>query len=110
MKQQVLKRARNRVEACLHEQSAGAGLDVLSVDVKVDGDGDEFLWVYLKYDDGNGAGGLPDTDARIRLTDRLHSERRGRRGRRLPRLLVRRRVGRRVGAGVASWIRITSCR
>ncbi len=74
MKQQVLKRARNRVEACLHEQSAGAGLDVLSVDVKVDGDGDEFLWVYLKYDDGNGAGGLPDTDARLRLTDRLHSE------------------------------------
>ena len=74
MKQQVLKRAWNRVEACLHEQSAGAGLDVLSVDVKVDGDGDEFLWVYLKYEDGNGAGGLPDTDARIRLTDRLHSE------------------------------------
>ena len=74
MEQQVLKRARSRIEACLHEQGTGAGLDVLSVDVKVDGDGDEFLWVYLKYDDGNGAGGPPDTDTRIRLTDRLHSE------------------------------------
>ena len=74
MERQVLKRARNRIEACLHEQGAGAGLDVLSVDVKVDGDGDEFLWVYLKYDDGNGAGGPPDTDARILLMDRLHSE------------------------------------
>ena len=74
VKQQVLKRARDRIEACLRKQSSGAGLNVLSVDVKVDGDGDEFLWVYLKYDDSDGAGGLPDTHARIRLMDHLHSE------------------------------------
>ena len=77
MKQQVLERARASVEACLREQYADAALDVLSVDSEVDGDGDEFLWISLKYDDGDGGKGLPDSSTRIDLKDRLRTELRG---------------------------------
>ena len=53
MKQQVVDRARGVVEAVLGKPYAGAALDVMAVNPEVDGHGDEFLWIYLKYDDGN---------------------------------------------------------
>ena len=74
MKQKILKRARNTVEAFLHNQCADTPLDVLSVNPDVDGYGDEFLWVDLKYDDGEDAKALPDSLARIQLADRLRTE------------------------------------
>ena len=74
MKQQVLERAWTRVEAYLRTQCADAALDVLSVDSEVDGDGDEFLWISLKYDDGDGGKGIPGSSARIELKDRLRTE------------------------------------
>ena len=77
MKQQILERAHGTVRAFLTEQYADAALEVLSVDPEVDGDGDEFLWICLKYDDGNDGKGVPDSLARIRLKDRLRSELQG---------------------------------
>ena len=73
MKQQILERARSTVEAFVRNQCAGTTLDVLSVAPEVDGDGDEFLWISLIYDDGD-ARGLPDSLARIRLKARLRTE------------------------------------
>lgn len=77
MKQQVLERARASVEAYLRKQYADAALDVLSVDSEVDGDGEEFLWISLKYDDGDGGKGLPDSLTRIEMKDRLRTELQG---------------------------------
>ena len=74
MKQQVLEQAWARVEDYLRTQYADAALDVLSVDSEVDGDGDEFLWISLKYDDGVGGKGIPDSSTRIELKDRLRTE------------------------------------
>ena len=74
MKQQVLDRAWTRVATYLRTQYADAALDVLSVDSEVDGDGDEFLWISLKYDDGDDGKGVPDSSARIDLKDRLRTE------------------------------------
>ena len=74
MKQRVLEQARSTVDGFLHRQCAGTTLGVLSVDPEVDGYGDEFLLVHLTYDDSNGAKGLPDSLARIRLVGRLRTE------------------------------------
>ena len=74
MKQRVLEQARSTVEGFLHRQCADTTLGVLSVDPEVDGYGDELLLVHLTYDDSNGAEGLPDSLARIRLVGRLRSE------------------------------------
>lgn len=74
MKPQVLERARASVEAYLRKQYADAALDVLSVDSEVDGDGDEFLWISLKYDDSAGGKGVPDSSTRIEMKDRLRTE------------------------------------
>ena len=74
MKAQVLERARSTIEAYLREQCADAALEVLSMDPEVDGNGDEFLWICLKYDDASGANGLLDSAARIRMMDRLQTE------------------------------------
>ena len=40
----------------------------------MDGYGDEFIWIYLKYDDGKDGKGIPDSLARIRLKARLRVE------------------------------------
>ena len=77
MKQQILERARGTVETFLREQYADAALEVLSVNPEVDGYGDEFLWIYLKYDDGKHGKGVPDSSARLRLKGRLRSELQG---------------------------------
>ena len=77
MKQQILERARGTVEAFLRNQCADTTLAILSVAPEVDGDGDEFLWIALIYDDGDGAQGLPDSLARIRLKARLRTELQG---------------------------------
>ena len=77
MKQQILDRARGTVETFLREQYADAALKVLSVNPEVDGYGDEFLWIYLKYDDGKHGKGVPDSSARLRLKGRLRSELQG---------------------------------
>ena len=77
MKQQILERARGTVEAFLRKQYADAALEVLSVNPEVDGYGDEFLWICLKYDDGKHGKGVPDSLARLRLKDRLRSELQG---------------------------------
>ena len=74
MKQQILDRARSTVEAFLRAQYADTTLAVLAVDPEVDGDGDEFLWISLKFDDGIAAPRLPDSLALIRLKARLRSE------------------------------------
>ena len=73
MKQQVVERARGVVEAILSKPCEGASLDVMSVYPEVDGYGDEFLWIYLKYDDGD-PDGLPDPSARLDLIDRMRTE------------------------------------
>ena len=77
MKQQILERARGTVETFLREQYADAALEVLSVSPEVDGYGAEFLWIYLKYDDGKHGKGVPDSSARLRLKGRLRSELQG---------------------------------
>ena len=77
MKQQILERARSTVEGFLHQQCADTTLSVLSVRPEVDGDGDEFLFIRFTYDDSNGAKGLPDSLARIRLKDRLRTQLQG---------------------------------
>ena len=77
MKQQILERARGTVETFLRKQYADAALEVLSVNPEVDGYGDEFLWIYLKYDDGKHGKGVPDSLARLRLKGRLRSELQG---------------------------------
>ena len=74
MKQQILERARSTVEGFLHRQCAGTPLSVLSVDTEVDGDGDEFLWISLTYNDDGDVAGTLDASARIRLKDRLRTE------------------------------------
>ena len=74
MKQLTLERAQRTVEAFLHEQYADAELDVMSVSAEVDGYGDEFIWIYLKYDDGKDGKGIPDSLSRIRLKTRLRTE------------------------------------
>ena len=74
MKQQTLERARHVVEAFLHEHYADAELEVMSVNAEVDGYGDEFIWIYLKYDDGKNGKGVPESLARIRLKSRLRTE------------------------------------
>lgn len=74
MKQQVVERARSTVEAFLRKQYPDGALDVLSVAPEVDGHGDEFLWIHLRYDDGNGAKGIPESLARIRLRVSLRTE------------------------------------
>lgn len=74
MKQQILERARSTVEAFLRAQYADTTLAVLAVDPEVDGDGDECLWISLKYDDGTVAPRLPDSLALIRLRTRLRTE------------------------------------
>ena len=73
MKQQVAERARGVVETVLGEPCGGAALDVMAVNPEVDGHGDEFLWIYVRYDDGSPKG-LPDPSARLGLTDRLRTE------------------------------------
>ena len=70
MKQRILDRARSTVEAFLRAQYADTTLAVLAVDR----DGDEFLWISLKYDDGRPAPHLPDSLALIRLRARLRAE------------------------------------
>ena len=74
MKQRILEQARNTVESFLHQQCADTPLSVLSMDPEVDGDGDEFLWISLTYDDGGDATSLLDASARIQLKDRLRTE------------------------------------
>ena len=74
MKQQILDRARSTVEAFLRAQYADTTLAVLAVDPEVDRDGDELLWISLKYDDGRPAPHLPDSLALIRLRARLRAE------------------------------------
>ena len=74
MKQQTLDKARSTVEAFLRAQYADTTLAVLAVDPEVDGDGDECLWISLKYDDGHAAPRLPDSLALIRLRTRLRTE------------------------------------
>ena len=76
MKQQILERARSTVEGFLHQQCADTTLDVLSVRPEVDGY-DEVLLIRFKYDDSNGAKGLPDSLARIKLVGRLRTELQG---------------------------------
>ena len=73
MKQQILERARSTVEGFLHRQCADTTLSVLSVNPEVDGYG-EVLLIRFTYDDSNGARGLPDSLARIKLVDRLRTE------------------------------------
>ena len=77
MRRQILERARATLEAFLSKQYADAALEVLTVNPEVDGDGDEFLWICLKYDDGKHGKGVPDSLARLRLKDRLRSELQG---------------------------------
>ena len=77
MKQQILERARGTVETFLREQYSDAALEVLSVNPAAGGYGDEFLWIYLKYDDGKHGKGVPDSSARLRLKGRLRSELQG---------------------------------
>ena len=77
MKQQILEQARGTVEVFLRKQYADAALEVLTVNPEVDGDGDEFLWICLKYDDGEHGKGAPDSLARLRLTDLLRTELQG---------------------------------
>ena len=74
MKHQVLERARSTVGAFLHKQCADTTLEVFSIEPEVDGDGDEVLLIALTYDDGDGAKGLPDSLARMRLKARLRTE------------------------------------
>lgn len=74
MKQRILDRARSVVEACVHKQYGNTSLKVLAVDPEVDGYGDEFLWISLKYDDGNGVEDLPDAWERIGLIGRFQTE------------------------------------
>ena len=73
MKQRILEQARSTVEGFLHRQCADTTLGVLSVNPEVDGYGDEFLLIRFTYDDSNGAEGLPDSLARIKLTGRLRT-------------------------------------
>ena len=73
MKQQVLERARSTVDGFLHRQCAGTTLDVLSVNPEVDDYGD-VLFIRFTYDDSNGAKGLPDSLAQLKLIDRLCAE------------------------------------
>lgn len=73
MKQQILERARSTVEGFLHRQCADTTLGVLSVNPEAD-DYDEVLLIRFTYDDGNGAKGLPDSLARIKLVGRLRTE------------------------------------
>ena len=74
MKQRVLERARSTVDGFLHRQCADTTLGVLSVNPEVDGYGDEFLFIRFTYDDSNGAKGLPDSLAQLKLIDRLWNE------------------------------------
>lgn len=74
MKQRILEQARTTVEAFLRTQYADTTLAVLAVDPGVDGDGDELLWISLKYDDGIAAPRLPDSLALLRLRARLRTE------------------------------------
>ena len=76
MKQRVLERARSTVEGFLHRQCADTTLGVLSVNPEVD-DYDEVLFIRFTYDDSNGAAGLPDSLARIKLVGRLRTELQG---------------------------------
>ena len=73
MKQQVLERARSTVEDFLHRHCADTTLGVLSVNPEVD-DYDEVLLIRFTYDDSNGAEGLPDSLAQIKLIGRLRTE------------------------------------
>lgn len=73
MKQRILERARRTLDAFMQEQCAETGLTVLAVNPEVDGDGDEFLCVFLGYDDSNGGKGLIDAPARLRLEGRVHT-------------------------------------
>ena len=77
MNQQTLERARSTVGTFLDKQCADTTLEVLSVEPEVDGYGDEVLLIALTYDDGDGAKGLPDSLARIRLKARLRAELQG---------------------------------
>ena len=77
MKQQILERARSTVAAFLHKQCADTTLAVWSVEPEVNGHGEEVLLVALTYDDGDGATGLPDPLAQIRLIGRLRTELQG---------------------------------
>ena len=73
MKQRVLERARSTVDGFLHRQCADTTLGVLSVNPEVDNYG-EVLLIRFTYDDSNGAEGLPDSLAQIKLIDRLWDE------------------------------------
>ena len=74
MKQRVLERARSTVDGFLHRQCADTTLGVLSVNPEVDGYGDDVLFIRFTYDDSNGAEGLPDSLAQLKLIDRLCTE------------------------------------
>ena len=76
MKQQILERARSTVEGFLLRQCADTTLGVLSVNPEVD-DYDEVLLIRFTYDDSNGANGLPDSLAQIKLIGRLRTELQG---------------------------------
>ena len=76
MKQRVLEQARSTVEGFLHRQCADTTLGVLSVNPEVD-DYEEVLLIRFTYDDSNGAAGLPDSLARIKLVGRLRTELQG---------------------------------
>ena len=73
MKQQILERARSTVEGFLHRQCADTSLGVLSVNPEAD-DYDEFLYIRFTYDDSDGATGLPNSLARLKLVRLLRSE------------------------------------
>ena len=74
MKQRVLERARSTVEGFLRRHYADTTLGVLSVNPEVNGYGDDVLLIRFTYDDSNGARGLPDSLAQIKLIDRLWDE------------------------------------
>ena len=61
------------MEDFLHRQCADTTLGVLSVNPEVD-DYDEVLLIRFTYDDSNGAEGLPDSLAQIKLIGRLRTE------------------------------------
>ena len=75
MKQRVLEQARSTVDGFRH--CAGTTLGVLSVDPEVNGYDEDVLLIRFTYDDSNGAKGLPDSLAQIKLMGRLRTELQG---------------------------------
>ena len=74
MKQRVLEQARRIVDGFLHRHCADTTLGVLSVNPEVNGYDEDVLLIRFTYDDSNGAKGLPDSLAQLKLIDRLWDE------------------------------------